>query len=267
MSIQNINVSCINIEKHVNFKILYKTEKYPYEMYYRYYAPLILQYDKIIYLDCDTIAVNDVANLYNENLDGYPIGMVRDFDCYIHHSNMDFNSGVMLIDAKLFEKLKIREKCIKVLKENTKYKFPDQTALNIVSRDNVKELYPQYNHQVSLAYYHKFKEEIRKRKFRKLFLDKPEIIHFSYITKPYKNIYSIYNKQFWQYAKNSPYYMELVSKYLEDPYKVLKNSPIEDIYIDMAKEGKIGLKKIFEVLIYQIKYWFIYKINEGEENE
>lgn len=265
MSKRNVKINCIDIKNYIEFNALYETIDYPYEMYYRFYASLILKYEKIIYLDCDTIAIKDVANLYNENLKSNPIGMVIDFTHYVHCSNKDFNSGVMLINTKLFEDLKIREKCIKLLKENTQYQFPDQTAINITCKDNIKVLGTEYNYQVSLANYHKFKKEIKKKKFKKLFLNEPNIIHFSYITKPYKSIYSVYNKQFWQYAKNSPYYMQLISKYLEDPYKVLRTCQIEDIYIEMVEEGKVGLKKIIEVLLYQIRHWFLYKISRGDK--
>lgn len=265
MSKENIEIKCLNIRKYLDYKVLYETDDYPVEMYYRYYAPLILEYDKIIYLDCDIIVIDDISKLYNQNIDENPIGMVRDFTHYIDESNMDFNSGVVLFNTKKFEEQKIRQKCICLLQENTTYKFPDQTALNIVCKNNVKVLKPMYNYQVSLAFYNKFKRKIKKSRFKDLFIDEPIIIHFSYVTKPYDNIYSKYNKYFWKYAKFTKYYNQLIDKYIEDPYQVLKNSPIEDIYIDMAENGEIGLKKIFYVLFYQLRYWFLFKIFGGKK--
>ena len=265
MSIQNVNVQCININKYVNFSELYETNIYPYEMYYRYYASLILDDEKIIYLDCDTIVVGDIADLYNEELQDNPIGMVRDFTHYVDSDNYGFNSGVMLIDKKRFENMRIRERCFELLKECNKYKFPDQDALNAICKDNIKELGPEYNYQVSLAYYHKFKEKIKNKKYKNLFLNSPIVVHFSYVTKPYNNIYSKYSKQFWQYAKKSKYYNSLLDKYLRDPYKLLKESPVEEIYLDLTKEGKVGLRKILEIFIYQMKYWLLFKIDKGKQ--
>ena len=263
---KNVNIQCVDVTKYINFEDFYEVDNYTYEIYYRYYASIILDYEKIIYLDSDTIVVNDIADLYNQDIEDSPIAVVRDFNHYIDHSNFDFNSGVMLINSKKFEELKVREKCIELIKNNT-FKLPDQTALNIICKDNAFILKPKYNYQVSLAYYHRFKKEIRKKRFKKLFEDEPLVIHFSYITKPYNNIYSRYNKEFWECAKLTQYYDELVDKYLKDPYKVLRESPVEDIYIDLTEEGKVGLQKIFEVFFYQTKYWFLYKIKNKKEKK
>ena len=266
MSNNHVIVKCIDITEYVDFNKIYETDNYKFEMYYRYYAPLILSCKKMIYLDCDIIVVQDIAKLYNENLENKTIGMVKDYTYYIDNTKTDFNSGVLLINTELFEKQKIREKCLELIKNNI-YKFPDQTALNIVCKNNIKTLKTKYNYQVSLAYYHRFKKNIRKKVYKNLFLEEPEIIHFSYITKPYNNIYSKYNKFFWQYAKYTKYYNVLIEKYLKDPYEVIRNSPIEDIYIDLTEEGQVGLKKIFEVLIYQLKYWLLYKIKKGKRHD
>lgn len=265
MSKENITIKCVNIQEYLEYDILYETSEYPIEMYYRYYAPLILKYEKIVYLDCDIIVIDDVAKLYNEDLENKPIGIIMDFTHYIDESNMDFNSGVIVFNTEEFEKQKIREKCLELLKSNTQYKFPDQTALNIVCKNNAKILKPKYNYQVSLAYFNKFKKKINKKRFRKLFEDEPIVIHFSYVTKPHKNIYSTYNKYFWKYAKKTNYYNQLIDEYVKDPYEVLKNSPIEDTYIDMTREGNVGLRKIFYVLSYQLKYWILFKITGGKK--
>lgn len=264
--IDNVKIQCLDVSKYINLNDFYEINNYTYEIYYRFYASKILDYEKIIYLDSDIIVVNDIATLYNEDIKDFPIGVVMDFTHYLDNFNFDFNSGVMLINSKKFENLKIREKCIELIKNN-KFNFPDQKALNIVCKDNVFFLKPKYNYQVSLAYYHRFKKQIKKDKFKYLFEDEPLVIHFSYITKPYKNIYSKYNKDFWECAKLTEYYDEMVDKFLKDPYEVLRMSPVEDIYIDMTEEGKVGIKKIFEVFLYQIKYWFLYKIRKGKNEK
>ena len=57
----------------------------------------------------------------------------------------------------------------------------------------------------------------------------------------------------------------MLDKYLRDPYKLLKESPVEEIYLDLTKEGKVGLRKILEIFIYQIKYWLLFKIDKGKQ--
>lgn len=53
--------------------------------------------------------------------------------------------------------------------------------------------------------------------------------------------------------KKTNYYNQLVDEYVKDPYEVLKNSPIEDIYIDMTREGNVGLRKNILCIILSIK--------------
>lgn len=260
-STDRVSIKCINVTEYINFEDLYEINQYTYEIYYRYYATKILKYNKFIYLDSDIIVVDDIAKLYQEPIGNAPIAVVTDYTYYVDSSKTDFNSGVMLINSKEFENLKIREKCIELIKKGT-YNFPDQDALNEICRENAFILNPKYNYQISMIYQHKFKKQIKKKKYKKLFSQEPIIIHFSYVTKPFKNIYSKYSKEFWEYAKKTAFYGELVDNFLENPYKVLRSSPIPDIYIDMAEEGKIGMKGILEVFFYQLKYWFLYKIRK-----
>lgn len=262
LSKDNISVKCVNVEEYLDRDVLYETSEYPIEMYYRYYAPLILDYEKIIYLDCDIIVIDDIKKLYDEDTEGKPICMIRDFKYYINEIYTDFNSGVLVFNTKKFEEQKIREKCLNILRNNTNYRFPDQTAINIVCKENIKELKPLYNYQTNLACYTKFKTKICKKKYKEMFKEKPIIIHFTYITKPYKNIYSEYNKYFWKYAKNTLYYNQLINEYIKDPYEVLKKSPIDEMCIEMAREGEAGLRKIFYIFGCQMKYWTLYKLKK-----
>ena len=46
-------------------------------MYGRIFIPILKEnLDKAIYIDVDTICLSDIANLYNESLDGYALGAV-----------------------------------------------------------------------------------------------------------------------------------------------------------------------------------------------
>ena len=54
------------------FKGAPKVKRYPYEIYYRIFAPLYLpeDLDRVLYLDCDLIVHNDISNLYNTDFEG-----------------------------------------------------------------------------------------------------------------------------------------------------------------------------------------------------
>ena len=112
------------------------------------FIPLILpQCDKVLYLDSDMVILDDVAKIYDTDMEGKPSAAVPDVFSSIlqEHSveigNLDykktFNAGVLLMDTKKFEEEKIREKCLRLLEEDYNRKirkliFADQDALNLV---------------------------------------------------------------------------------------------------------------------------------------
>jgi len=73
---------------------------------------------KVIYLDCDTIIMQDISDLYAQDLNGYVIGAVPDPNVYenpikknnqytaalLSPEHLYFNSGVMLIDCNEWRK-------------------------------------------------------------------------------------------------------------------------------------------------------------------
>lgn len=258
LSNNNVIIKVINVSKYIPYSVLYEVVNYTYEIYYRLYATKILNYNKIIYLDCDTILLDDIGKLYKENIKT-SIGIIRDYSSYLRKKDYSFNSGVMLLNKELFEKNKVRDKCIELIKQN-KYELPDQDALNEVCKNDKTFLNPKYNYQMHMAYNNVFKRKVlRNKKYSDLFKEKPIIIHYSYLTKPYYSIFSEYNNYFWKYAKKTPYYNELVDIYLTNSYSVIRKSPVEEIYLDMIYEGKYGLKKILYILKYELIYYINYK--------
>ncbi|MBQ8535014.1 MAG: glycosyltransferase family 8 protein [Bacilli bacterium] len=263
MSKLNIKVKCIDVSKYINYDDLYEVERYPYEIFFRLYIPFILDYDKVIYLDCDTIVLDDISLLYKEKINT-SLGCVADY-CFYTGGDYYFNSGVLLFNSKIYRKNKILDKCINLLKEDKSFKFPDQDILNIICCDDHTELHPKYNYQIHELYVSRFRCLID-FKYRDLFNFSPVVVHYSYLTKPHKTILSSYNKYFWMYAKDTKYYNQLVDKYLDDPFKVVYNSFLEEMYLNSVYDGKIGLKGIFNTFFKSLKYWFLYK-RRGGKNE
>lgn len=260
MSTFNVHIKCINVSKYVNYDDLYELERYPYEIFYRLYIPFILNYDKVIYLDCDTIVLKDIALLYNEKIDT-SIGCIVDY-CYYTGGDYYFNSGVLLINTKVYLKNKVFNKCIQLLKQDKNYKFPDQDILNIVCKDDHVALNPRYNYQMHEVYVTRFRYLVDSR-YSDLFDFEPVVIHYSYLTKPHKSILSFYNKYFWEYAKKTRYYDQLVDKYLEDPIRVLKDSFLEEMYLNEVYDGRVGLKGVVRTFFKSLKYWLLFKVKGG----
>ena len=82
--------------------------------------------DKFVYLDTDTMVNQDLSILYNFNIDGYELGVVRDAYRLNPHY---FNSGVMLVNQKECIKTGLYEKARDIV-IHKKLLYTDQTALN-----------------------------------------------------------------------------------------------------------------------------------------
>ncbi len=112
--------------------------------------------NKILYLDCDIVVLNDIQDIFNENLNGKIIGAVPH---YITEDSVKsakriglknergyFNSGVLLIDLDLWRKSKTQEECLDfIIKNPEKIKLADQDVLNYVFEDDYQILPWKYN--------------------------------------------------------------------------------------------------------------------------
>jgi lipopolysaccharide biosynthesis glycosyltransferase len=128
-------------------------------VYYRLYFPLIIpkQITRLLYLDTDTLVIHNLGELYNTDLEAYPVGAV--YDNYvkaqpligIHEEGNYFNSGVMVIDTQKWREKNISELAMDYLKKYPdRILFVDQCGLNAVLKNNWKKLPGKYNLMYSL---------------------------------------------------------------------------------------------------------------------
>lgn len=182
--------------------------------YFRISMPEILadkNYQTILYIDADTLILDDIYNLYRQGLDGKTIGAVIDpgqtkalerlgIDSYDYY----FNSGVMMIDVKQWNKKKITQKTIDYLtKHGDKIIYHDQDALNAVLYEDWRPFHPRWNMQTSLLF---GKHPAPNENYENLYeigRKTPSIIHFTGHDKP------------WNTLKGHPYsdfYMDLLNE-------------------------------------------------------
>lgn len=115
--------------------------------------------EKVIYIDVDTIVINDISLLWNTDLQEKPIGAVYEHlwnfsykaKVGIAQNHYYFNSGVLLINTNKYKKI-IPKKDIKTYLEKYKnhIQFPDQDILNYLFENNVCYLNPRFNFIYSL---------------------------------------------------------------------------------------------------------------------
>lgn len=190
---------------------LFVRDYYNMTTYYRFFiADMFPEYDKVIYIDGDTVIIDDIAKLYNIDLEGNIVAGAHEqafvqvdlYGRYVEEvlgvSRYEvINAGVMLLDTKAFREEKILETFVRMLGE---YKFvvtQDEDYMNVICNGRIKFLDLEWNAQT-------FK-----------FLDFPvqeeniHIIHYDMSIKPWYFLDCRLANYFWEYAAMTDYYDEL----------------------------------------------------------
>lgn len=185
-------------------------------IFFRIFIPdCFKEYDKAIYIDSDTLVLDDISKLYNIDLGDNYIGGCTETSClgmdditnyFTNGVGVNYkeymNSGMLVFDMKALREQHFAEKFLYLFK---KYNFgnvdPDQSYINAILKNKKLLIDNRWNATVS--------------KDNKL-IDNPGIIHFNLFKKPwhYDNVAG--EKYFWEYAKKTPYYEEIKS--IKDNY-------------------------------------------------
>ena len=111
---------------------------------------------EILYIDCDTIILGDLQDLFEIDLRDYPLAMCPDLMAYRHKQTLGFsktmtyfNGGVILYHFPAWEKSGWEKQLFDFLvcKHASKLKKHDQDIINIVFKDHIYKLPLKYNMQ------------------------------------------------------------------------------------------------------------------------
>jgi len=174
--------------------------------YGRLYIPEILPRDtsRVLYLDCDVIARRSVADLFTVDMSDFaamavpdaqspfvssPYGVPRWFESRRSAGELNFNSGVMLIDVDAWRRDRVMDEAVAYLTDGRHGGGQDQEALNVVLAGRIGQLDPRWNQQSEL-----FLEQYAVTlPYRRNVLDElcsnPWIIHYSNKRKPWHHGY------------------------------------------------------------------------------
>ena len=214
---------------------------YSIETYYRFFiANMFPQYDKVLYCDCDVIVLGDIAELYNHNIDNYLVGAcpeevmaeVKVFGDYVEQAldvecEKYFNAGVMLMNLDGFRKENIEEKFFDMLQKYTFRVTQDEDYLNVLCKGKVKLFHLGWN-----------KTAFKNEKFNDKDL---KLIHYKIHWKPWHYDGVLYENHFWDYAKQTSFYEEILNKKLsytdeEKKRDAIAYERLKQMAIDDAKD-------------------------------
>lgn len=205
------------------------------ETYYRLVLPELLpHYDKVLYLDSDMAVQQDVAEIYEEQLDGYLVAACLDADTAglyngYHKDKKQytdevlklqdpykyFQAGVLLLNLQAFRET-FTTKQILDFAVSEKWQLLDQDILNKLCEGRVRFLDMRWNvmtdyagvrirkiipmapHALSEMYF-----EARKH---------PAILHYAGPNKPWYDPETDFADIFWEYARRTPFYEIMLAR-------------------------------------------------------
>ena len=201
MATENIHVSFHDVSKSIEeiVNVLHCRDYYTPAIFYRLFIPdLFPQYDKAIYLDCDTVLCADIADLYDIDIKDNFIGAVADqavagvlaFREYTKNAlginpEKYFNSGVITLNLKKLREINFSQIFFSVLKSYAFIVAPDQDCLNLICKNKVHYYSNAWNAMPIGA----GKGE------------KPKLVHYNLSLKPWHYDGVLYEEYFWKYAK------------------------------------------------------------------
>ncbi len=230
MATKNVSIDFCDVKAELQKiqKKLVVRDYYSLTTYYRIFIPdLFKQYDKIIYIDSDTIILKDVAEMYKYNLGDNYVGAIADyavsrtkiFKEYVESvlgisSSAYFNAGVLLMNSRQFRIKNMRAQFVELLNTYSFVVAQDQDYLNILCRDKVLWIDSKWNVQAS---------ETAERPYKEIGL-----IHYNFARKPWNSEEGRYVDAFWKYAKKT------------QDYEILKEGLANYSEEDRAKELASG---------------------------
>ena len=174
-----------------------KTDRGSLSQYARLFVSSALpdELDRVLYLDCDTVVMKSIRELWNLDLHGKTIGALKDAFSTQYRANIGlqkndimFNSGVMLIDLNRWKKQRVEERLLQFISNrNGRIQQGDQGALNAVLSRDVCCFEPRFN-SVTIFYDFDYDEMMVYRKPAEGFygreevrkaVEEPSIVHFT----------------------------------------------------------------------------------------
>ncbi|MBM6774811.1 DUF4422 domain-containing protein [Olsenella profusa] len=230
---QNADIRFVDAASQVkDYDLRTNNEHISIETYYRFLIQGVLSfYDKVLYLDSDLIVEGDVSELFSTDLGDNLLAAARDVD-YLGNLNIKdgnrlrysrdvlgmsdpygyFQAGVLLLNTKALRELCSVEDWLEAVTAS-EYIYDDQDVLNARCEGRVTYLDAAWNVMTdcdgrvgnifSVAPSDIYAEYLSARR-------SPKIMHYAGHDKPWRNTHCDEAVRYWSYARETPFYEELL---------------------------------------------------------
>lgn len=191
------DISFVSMEKYVaSLELNMGTRKIAIASYARLFLASVIpeSFNKVLYLDCDTIVLEDLRKMWSIDIEAYMLAGVRDtVDKYflkkigLTQDDYYINAGIVIINLESWRKENLQEKLLAFIKEyDGKVPHHDQGTINAICNKRILVIAAKYN--VTSNFYSFSSETIKKiysmkDYYSQMDLDearqKPGILHFT----------------------------------------------------------------------------------------
>ena len=169
----------------------YKTD-ISYTVFLRYFISDFVKEDKALYLDCDLVVTKNLDNLFETDLQDYPLAAVRDYGGRVYYGREMFNAGVLLINNRLWKQENMSQRLIDLTNEwHDKVDQADQSILNMLFENRWIEMEFDNNHVVIHKQFTDYELPAGQ--------DYPGIIHYLSHRKPWFDLAAQSYRDVWWY--------------------------------------------------------------------
>ena len=148
--------------------------------------------DKALYLDYDVLVTKNLDDLFETDLQDYPLAAVRDYGGRVYYGREMFNAGVLLINNRLWKQENMSQRLIDLTNEwHDKVDQADQSILNMLFENRWLEMEFDNNHVVIHKQFTDYELPAGQ--------DYPGIIHYLSHRKPWFDLASQTYRDVWWY--------------------------------------------------------------------
>ena len=229
----SIKIEFVNVQEKIE-KLKDKLQVRDYfsnATYYRILIPdMYPQYDKVIYLDADTVVLEDIAILYNTDMEDNLVAGVpepwfaeyKEFQTYalkvigVSDYKEYINVGVLLMNLKALREMHFGDIFTQML-DVVKYRLlQDEDYINKICLGRIKYIDPTWN--VCGYLYNK---------------PDPKIVHYT-LFKPWHRKEMLNKDYFWKYAEKTKFY-DYISSLRTDESESKADTSLK-VFVEMAEE-------------------------------
>ena len=244
---------------------LYTSSYFSRATYYRLFlSDILVNYDRVIYLDSDLIIQKDPAEMFRMNLENCYLAAGHEWVCLSPHFRIYlkatlkwkgdcknyFAAGHMVMNLKKIREDNLIEKFMKILRESQTLRAQDQDVLNLVCQGKVVFLPPEWN-----ICWH-WKEFLSSRLLEKHNAygspgTPPALIHYASDRKPWNSPEKELADQWWFYANQLPFKEKIQRKALEDRCRFLQNN-YDRVVNSIPWKMTAPLRRLYDFLKYDL---------------